>query len=347
MARTKVKVKQLLEKSKDSALLAVEIYNKPRTTFRSSGFIVLMHIAWTSLFHAIFEKNNTQYFHKKNKVRYVKVGGDRKAWELAECVKKYYGNNHPPERKNLEFFIKLRDKIEHRFIPELDHDIFGECQAMLINYEQLLSKEFGEENTINENLAFSLQFSKLLHSEQLRVFKKRQTEDYKNVKKFVSQYRRGLKKEILESLNYNFRVYLIPKVGNHKISSDFAIEFVKYDLSNQAEMGKYQKFVVAVKDRQVPIEGFRAGEVAKKVYDSLKSEMPMGWKFNPSSHHVKCWKYYKIRPASKDPNPDKTNANYCFYDKTFEQYGYTQAWIIFLVEKLRDKTEYTKIMKTK
>jgi len=53
MARTKIKVKQLIEKSKDSTLLAVEIYNKPRTAFRSSGFIVLMHIAWTSLFHYI------------------------------------------------------------------------------------------------------------------------------------------------------------------------------------------------------------------------------------------------------------------------------------------------------
>lgn len=343
----KIKVKQLVEKSRDSALLAVEIYNKPRVSFRSNGFVVLMHIAWTSLFHAIFERNKVSYFHKKNKVRYIKIGGDKKAWELAQCVKEFYGTDNPPERKNLEFFIKLRDKIEHRFTPELDHDIFGECQAMLINYEHLLGKEFGDENTINENLTFSLQFSKLLHNEQIKVFKKRQTEDYKNLKRFVAEYRRGLKKEILESLNYNFRVYMIPKVGNHSTSSDFAVEFVKYDLSNQSEMEKYQKFVIAVKDKQVPIEGFKAGDVSRKIFDALKSEMPTGWRFNASSHHVKCWKYYKVRPSTRDKNPENTTAKYCFYDKTFEQYGYTQEWVDFLIKKLKDKAEYKKVMSTK
>ena len=67
MPRIKVKVSKLLEKSRDSALLAVEIYNKPRTAFRSNGYIVLMSIAWTSLLHAIFEKRGISYFYKKNK----------------------------------------------------------------------------------------------------------------------------------------------------------------------------------------------------------------------------------------------------------------------------------------
>lgn len=42
-----------LEKATDSAMLAVEVYNKPATKVRSGAFIVLMCIAWTSLFHAI------------------------------------------------------------------------------------------------------------------------------------------------------------------------------------------------------------------------------------------------------------------------------------------------------
>jgi len=50
------KVKSLLEKSREAALLAVEVYNKPNTTFRTGVYIILMNIAWTSLFHAIFER---------------------------------------------------------------------------------------------------------------------------------------------------------------------------------------------------------------------------------------------------------------------------------------------------
>lgn len=47
-------VKNCLNKARESALLAVETYNKPATSFKSGGYIVLMCIAWTSLFHAIF-----------------------------------------------------------------------------------------------------------------------------------------------------------------------------------------------------------------------------------------------------------------------------------------------------
>lgn len=346
MARIKIKIKSLLDKSRDSALLAVEVYNKPRTSFRSAGFIVLMHIAWTSLFHAIFEKRNVSYFYKKNKVRYETVDGERKAWELSKCISEYYGSNITPERKNLEFFIKLRNKIEHRFVPEIDQEIFGECQAMLVNYENLITQEFGEKFAINENLAFSLQFSKILHPQQILTVKKKQSNDYKDIKKFITNYRSRLKKNIIDSLNYNFRVYLIPKVGNHKTSSDFAIEFVKYDLEKPEEAENYKRFIVAVKEKQVPVEGLRAGEVAKKIQEALKTKMPVNWKFTPSNHHSRCWKFYKIRPRTGDANPAATIAKYCFYDKTFDQYGYTNEWVSFLVDKLSDLEEYKKVMKT-
>lgn len=46
----------LISKAKEFALLAVSIYNNPTIKFKSYGFIVSIIIAFTSLFHAIFEK---------------------------------------------------------------------------------------------------------------------------------------------------------------------------------------------------------------------------------------------------------------------------------------------------
>lgn len=347
MSRVKVKAGKLLEKSRDSALLAVEIYNKPRTAFRSSGYIVMMSIAWTSLLHAIFEKRNIPYFYKKNKVRYQTVDGERRAWDLAESARKYFTDPNSPERKNIEFFVKLRNKIEHRFVPELDGDVFGECQAMLINYEDIIVKEFGDNFAVNENLVFALQFSKILHPKQTEITKIKQGKEYKEVKKFINQYRMSLKREIVESMNYNFRVYLLPKVGNRRDSSDFTLEFVKYDPTNPAESDKYQKLLVGIKDKQVPIEGLKASAVANSVYSQLKDKMSPGWKFNASSHHARCWKYYKIRPETGNRNPEKTKTEYCFWDKTFGQYGFTKNWVDFLVKELQNKDKYKKIMKTK
>lgn len=275
------------------------------------------------------------------------IDGERMVWDLAESVKRHYTEPNSPERKNLEFFIRLRNKIEHRFVPEIDKDIFGECQAMLINYEDTITKEFGDNFAINENLVFALQFSKLLHTKQNDILKSKQSKEYKEVQKFINQYRGALKKEVAESMNYNFRVYLIPKIGNHKNSSDFTLEFVKYDPTNPAESEKYQKLLVGIKEKQVPIEGLRAGAVAKIVYAKLKDDMPVNWKFNPSSHHVRCWKYYKIRPETGSKTPENTKPEYCFWDKTFSQYGFTQKWVDLLVKDLRDKEKYKKIMTTK
>jgi len=346
--RTGGKIRSLIEKSRDAALLAVEVYNKPRTTFRSAGYVVLMHVAWTSLFHAIFEKNKIKYFYKKpNKVHYEKVDGEYKAWELSECLKKFYKGENLPEVRNLEFFIKLRNKIEHRFAPQLDHDIFGECQALLLNYENLLVKEFGEKFAINENLVFSLQFSHILHPSQFQAKKKLQTRDYKNLKNFVETYRGELDNGILDSMNYSFRVFLLPKVGGHRSSSDFTIEFVKYDLKNKSEKEKYRKFLVAIKEKRMPIEGLTPSTVASKVYKALKDKMPSGWKFNASSHHARCWRYYKVRPEAASKNPEKTKRQYCFFEPTFKQYGYTNDWANFLINELSDDKKYKEVMKLK
>ena len=74
--------------------------------------------------------------------------------------------------KNLEFIICLRNKIEHRNFPELDPALYGECQSMLMNFEGLLVKEFGEKYALAETLSVSLQFSALRPEAQERAIKK-------------------------------------------------------------------------------------------------------------------------------------------------------------------------------
>ena len=113
MKLRKGKTKSILESSIDSALLAVEIYNKPRTTFRTEAYIALMIIAWTRLFHAFFyhEIGDKFYYKTKSwryKLLYDKKDGERKAWDLKTCYKEY-NKLSPPIKANLEFCIDLRN----------------------------------------------------------------------------------------------------------------------------------------------------------------------------------------------------------------------------------------------
>jgi hypothetical protein len=45
MPRLSTEVAANLQKAREAALLAVEIYNRPGTAFRSAGYIVLMIVA--------------------------------------------------------------------------------------------------------------------------------------------------------------------------------------------------------------------------------------------------------------------------------------------------------------
>lgn len=63
-----LQVKSCLNKALDSALLAIETYNKPAVKFKSGGYIVLMCIAWTSLLHGIFLRKKVKPIYKEKMV---------------------------------------------------------------------------------------------------------------------------------------------------------------------------------------------------------------------------------------------------------------------------------------
>lgn len=50
-------VKQMLNKARESALLAVEVYNKPATKFKYGGYVVLMSIGLLRCCHTRPQQN--------------------------------------------------------------------------------------------------------------------------------------------------------------------------------------------------------------------------------------------------------------------------------------------------
>lgn len=315
----------LLEKAKESALLAVDIYNKPNTAFRSGGFVVLMCIAWTSLLHAIFERDGIKYFYRKNNGRmFQMIDGERKTWELQRCIEEFIQDPNDPTRKNVEFFVGLRNKIEHRFMPEIDTIISGECQAFILNLEEALVKNFGVKNSLIDFLFIPLQFT-----EKRKEFPK--TKSAQKVLKFIEQFRDSISIDISNSQNFSFKAYFVPKLGNHRNSSDIAIEFIKFDPENTEDMEKYNKMVVAIKEKQVPVANqgmYRPKRLLEIIKDKTGQERKVSW-------HTKMWQKYKIRPVKDSKKPADCQAEYCQWDSASHQkdYVYTDKWINLLIEK--------------
>lgn len=338
-------VRPHLQKALDSALLAVEVYNKPATTFKSEAYIMLMIIAWTALFHAIFFRRRIKPYRKEsNGRRYVRVDHDYKHWELAECLRAYYKSDTGNlVRKNLEFFIPLRNKIEHRHLPELDADIFGECQAMLLNFDEIVTEEFGQKYCLRESLSFSLQ---LFPSTEGFAASAKQSRDHAAVKNFIENYRSSISADALNSGKYAFKAFLI-QVANHQSKEALPIQFVQYDKLSEEQRQEVDKLPALIKYKQVPVANpgaFMPSKVAEKVQVALGNPIVDRNgkdidKFNTGVHTL-CWKKYGVRPSGSSSNPETTDTRYCTFDAAHGDYLYTKAWVDFLVGKMSDEKEY-------
>ena len=340
-------VREALTKARDSALLAVEVYNKPAVTFKSGAYITLMVIAWTAILHAVFFRRKIKPYYRKASGRYERRDGDCRHWELEECLRQYYGNDTGnPIRKNLEFFIPLRNKIEHRSLPELDSTIFGECQAMLLNFDDFIEREFGPKWCIRQCLSFALQMYPT--SENLAQAVKR-NRGAQTAADFIQQYRSSLDPGVCSSGQYAFKAFLI-QVANHPGQDALAIQFRHYDKLTEQEKAEVDKLAVLVKYKHVPVDNLdtiRAGEVCKRVQKALGNpkvmrglkqidKYNMGW-------HTMCWRHFKVRPLGDSARPEQTESRYCIYDKRHNDYGYTDVWVNLLVDESKEGHLYERL----
>ena len=342
MRRLPKTVLQHIEKAKSAVLAAVENYNKPGISFRTRTFTMLVVVGWTALFHAIFYKKGRKPWYVKSGsgrgIRYEYIDGDPKYWGLAECLKQYYGDDNPAEKANIEFLLKLRHKIEHRNHPELDPILYGECQATLINFENLLVKEFGNEMALSMQFYIALQFSYLSQEQQEIALKQLKHSSVGDLLEFISTFRDGIPSNILSSTNYSFKVFLVPKLANSTNAADLAVEFVHYDSLNSEQKQQIQKALAIIKEKQIPVVS-KGLMKPKQVVERLNSCLP----FSVSAHtHIQAWKFHKVRPQQNSAKPEQTNSKYCIYDELAGGYGYTDAWVRKLYRELNnDRSIYS------
>jgi hypothetical protein len=303
--------------------------------------VVLAIIAWTALFHAIFYKRRMKPWYKKAGTnprgdRYVRVDGDPKHWDLAECIRQFYGSNNTPERKNLEFLIGIRNKIEHRHLPELDAGLYGECQAALLNLEALISSEFGTRYALSEQLAVSLQFTGLVPTEKKKAASVLASAAARSVREYVEKFRGGLPSSTLNSTKYSFNVFLVPKVANRKELADAAVEFVKVDEASADELDRLEKLNVLIKEKHIPIANlglFKPTQVVAQVQSAIP------YRFTVASHTA-AWQHFKVRPESGAAKPETTASQFCVRDSVHNDYLYTSAWIAKLCGELIDAGKF-------
>lgn len=222
---------ELVKKSREAALAAVQIFNNPNITFKSESYIVLMIIAWTYLHHAFFrdKKIEYRYFTQQGKRKHFDKTkhGAYKYWELERCLNDGKSPIDKDTANNLRFLIGLRHEIEHQMTSKLGDVLSARFQACCINYNDYIKKLFGKDLGIDKHLAFSLQFSTI--SEEQKDLLADQPGLPGNIKSFIKGFDDNLSADEYASEKYAYRILFVPKTANRKGQADRVIEFVKSD----------------------------------------------------------------------------------------------------------------------
>jgi hypothetical protein len=280
---------ELIHKSREAALAAVQIFNNPQITFKSEMFIVLMNIAWTYMLHAYFRKLGVEYryFEQKGKIRRFarKANGAYKYWELERCLNENPCSVDRDAANNLRFLIGVRHEIEHQMTTRIDASFSAKFQACCLNYNDHIRKFFGDEHAIDKHLSFSLQFSSISKDQVAQL--EAQPSLPAHIKSFVEGFEGRLTDEEFNSPKFAYRVLFVAKTANRKGQADEVIEFVKAG----SELAKKvnQKYAIIKETERTKLR-------PKSIVETMKKE---GFTNFNMHHHTLLWQEKDAKNPAK------------------------------------------------
>ncbi|CAN5837789.1 hypothetical protein BH20CHL3_BH20CHL3_03570 [soil metagenome] len=338
------KWKATLQAARNEASLAVTLYNDASQSRSFEGFVVHMHLGWLYLLHAQFQRDGVDYRYWESPTRLAKIDGEVKRWELSRCVNHKW-ESEEPIRKNIEFFIGLRNKIEHRhsqFDAYLALAVGGKAQALLLNFESELTSCFSEEWSMASVLRFPIFVGTFTEAGTATLLHLRDKIPV-HLKRYIADFHSGLSDDIQDDPKFEVRLHVILQKVNRDLGA-LAMQFVNWNDLNEDEREAYEllskRGLMITREKTQPIVNdgrFLPGDVVTKVQASIR------FKFNMSDF-VASWQQQCIRPAWGAGNPSSTDARYCVYDSLHRSYSYNMAWVERLIRKCQTADGYLEMV---
>lgn len=147
MTRPYVSHKKLCDNSRAAMLAAIEVYNKPQTTYREQVVTVLVVNAWELILKAALRKAKKNIFYKK------KRGEDYRSLSLECCIADMDEYCLWPEtvdgegvRANLQILTDYRNKIIHLYVADdLNSVLYMFLQQSIVNYRDFVLAVFDKD----------------------------------------------------------------------------------------------------------------------------------------------------------------------------------------------------------
>lgn len=316
--------------SRDEACLAVRLYNDSAETRSFEAFVVHMHLAWLYLLQAELVRDRVDHRHRdpQNPRRLLRVEGEPKLWSLAHTARHRWPDPANPVRKNLEFSIALRNKIEHRFVRQQNAMCLafgGHAQALLLNYETELSGQFGVDQSLATRLRFPVFVGTFTPGGETALRRLRDTLPAP-LRAFAAEHASALDPAVAGDDRYEFRLRLVPELAPRDPDA-LPLRFTRLDDMTDEQrtaveaLGRTGSVIVREQTRAVANAGrLKPREATKAVEEAI----PFVFTVNS---FTAAWRTLGVRPPTGDQNPERTDEKYCVYDELHRDYGYTPAFV--------------------
>lgn len=335
--------KHTLEEARRQALVAIDFYNRPGDRRSFADFIVHIHLAWQNLMHADRMRRKAEIFYRENDKRRTfkrNPDGSKKTWDLSQCLKHEF-KDCDPIRKNVEFFIGLRNHVEHRYQDSVLVATAAEAHACIINFESELIRRFGPAASLGTELKFPVFVQSLSPTryEEQRSLRRGLPQ---GTSTFIAEFQDALDESIRSDERYAYRLLLLPMKGP-KTDADMALNFVRQDELTPDELqelvGQQGSVIVAEKFRNAANgDEVLPSAAAKQVQERILFEFGV----NDFTRLRKKWGIGPVKSQSKDQLPN--SEGYCLYSPTFKQYAYLPKLVDRMVAALSTEDDYTSLV---
>jgi hypothetical protein len=306
--------RDLIDKSREAMLSAVQVYNNPVMSFKTEAFIVLAIIAWTYMLQAHFRSKRIdyRYFSKKgSRKKYVRnPDGSIRYWDLTECLSKDTCPLDADTKNNLRFLIGLRHQVEHKKAVGLDSYLSARYQACALNFNHYLKQLHGDRFGLDNSLALSLQFAELDHA-QSKIIKDKEKLIPEGIISYVAAFDNRLSNAEIESERFAYRLLFTRVVAKRKGQADRVIEFI--DPKSEMAKGIAEEYWVKEETEKPKLS---ATEVIQKVKAAGFKEFGM-------HQHTQFWKGHDGK------NPDKG-----FGTTVVKTWYWYRNWVAFVIDEL-------------
>lgn len=332
-----------LDEARRQALVAIDFYNRPGDRRSFSDFIVHIHLAWQNLLHADRMRRKVEIFYREPGGRRLfrrNADGSKKTWDLSQCVKREFSENDPI-RANVEFFIGLRNHVEHRFQDSVLIATASEAHACIINFEAELVQRFGAAETLGGELKFPVFVQSLSPSryEEQRDLRRGLPA---TISTFITDFQSSLTEDVRSDERFAYRLLLLPMKGP-KTEADLALNFVRQDdLSEeelQALLGQQGSVIVAEKYREA-VHGDEM--LPKAAADAVRARIPFEFRVNDFTIVRKAWGIGPVKSGSKEQLAKSDG--YCVYSPAFKQFVYRPELVDRIVEATSTAEGYEELL---